>query len=81
MTAVPRCDCCDLPLSLCGKAGETRQRSEDQAHRRYLIKNGWFPSNYSGKCDRCETPFVPGTLIHANGLKTYLAICCAPEVP
>lgn len=24
----PRCDCCDLPVSMCGKAVEQRQRAE-----------------------------------------------------
>ena len=77
----PRCECCDLPESSCGKVAESRQRTEDQAHRRYLIRIGWFASNYPGKCDRCETQFGPGTLIHANGMKTYLAQCCAPDRP
>jgi hypothetical protein len=77
----PRCTCCELPVSSCGKAAESRQRQQDQAHQRYLIKNGWFRSQYPGACDRCQEPFRPGTLIHANGLKSYLAICCAPEMP
>jgi hypothetical protein len=76
-----RCECCDLPISSCGKAAEARQRADARAQRRYLIRLGWFESLYPGVCDRCDVPFRPGTLIKANGLKTYLAECCAPERP
>lgn len=52
-----------------------------QRHERYLIGVRWFRSLYSGQCSHCETYFKSGTLICPDGMNTYVAYCCAPDLP
>jgi len=79
----PLCECCDLPVSSCGKAAEDRQRAQDRRHRTWLVGQGWFASSYPGSCDNCGTPFKAGKLIHANGRggMRWRSECCAPDMP
>lgn len=81
MSRVVRCECCDLPVYSCGKSAEDGQRKLDAATRRWLINHGWFTAQWPGVCGRCCKPFYSQTLIHPDGLATYIAECCAPETP
>ena len=79
------CECCDLPLSSCGKAVEAKQLTELKKWRRWLIRHGWFTSNFPGQCNRCEVWFRAGTVIRSDGFSAkggiYVAECCAPPMP
>lgn len=55
--------------------------TEYKAWRRELVKRSWFPAQYAGACARCGETFGSGTLIHPDGLSTWLAECCAPPMP
>lgn len=81
----PRCECCDLPEPSCGKAAEAEELSELREWRRYLIRNGWFTSNFPGVCDRCGVTFRGGVVIRSDGFSgrsgRYVAECCAPPLP
>lgn len=77
-----RCECCDLPVTSCGKAAEGRQRAEARAERERLARLGAFVAVWPGHCVRCGEPFQAGDLILSSGLPIptgfgYLAGCCA----
>lgn len=74
----PRCECCDLPVSSCGKAAEHRQRVALARWRSQLRERGWFESAWPGVCP-CGEPFKEKALIsrdQASG--RWIAECCAP---
>lgn len=75
MTAEPRCECCDLPVSSCGKAAGTRARAEHLQEQRRLRALGFMPAAYPGVCSACGEPFRPGTLIRADRPSGWR--CCA----
>lgn len=86
-TREARCDCCDLPVSSCGKAAEDAQRLQLEMWRRYLCKIGWFRSQFGGACHKCGTDFPAGACIRSDGHarhgahSKYLGECCAPALP
>jgi hypothetical protein len=62
-----RCECCDLPVSSCGKAAEQRQRAEHQAERaRISALPGVFMALYAGTCGGCGERYDPRTLIRST---------------
>lgn len=84
MPAETRCDCCDLPVASCGKAAEQAQRVHERAHRRWLVREGWFSAQYPVKCCGCGTWHQPGILIRRENfgvIADYRAYCCAPDMP
>lgn len=85
MAVVEWCECCDLPIESCGRAAEAKQRAELQEWRRWLVRHGWFRSNYPRVCHRCETGFKAGSVIRSDGFTSrggvYVGECCAPEMP
>lgn len=68
MTA--RCECCDLPVYSCGKAGERKQHAEARAEVQRLTALGFFPAEHPGRCGHCGEWFKPG----------WVAACCAERV-
>lgn len=75
----PRCECCDLLVSACGKAKEREQKGDVLLARgRVLTYPGWFIAEYPGFCARCGEMFLAGMAIrraheYGNG---YRAECC-----
>lgn len=76
---VTRCDCCDLPSSMCGKAAETRQRAERRRERAALLaRPDWMAAQYAGSCNTCGERFEPGTPITLDRRSlTWKAECCS----
>ncbi len=84
MTAETRCDCCDLPVTSCGRAVEQRQRTEAADRRRALIATRrYFPSQYRGGCAGCSEWYAAGALITphlVDGERRWFAECCADRI-
>lgn len=78
-----RCDCCDLPVESCGKAAEARLRAEAARDRDRLLRAGWAPAVYPGRCAVCQQGFPTGMLIRQakpkDGRYHWTAECCAEE--
>lgn len=70
-----RCECCDLPVSSCGKAVEVAQRQQRIAERARLLAAGWFVARYAGECGGCGDWFEAGTLIRRDG-EGWRSECC-----
>lgn len=75
-----RCSCCDLPVSMCGKAAE--QAAAD-AHRarvaRALAEPGVTPAKFPGRCPTCRSGIAVGDPVYRteDGWTGYL--CCPRE--
>jgi hypothetical protein len=78
-----RCDCCDLPITSCGRAAELRQRAAATAEgRRLLALPGAIPARYAGLCGSCDEPFAEGdpiTRYHQGRFGTWRSLTCCPE--
>lgn len=74
-----RCDCCDLPVSSCGRAVEQRQRDEERARReRALDEDGTIEAVYPGVCPTCGTYFLPGEPLRRHNRAWFPVLCCQP---
>lgn len=72
----PRCDCCELPVSMCGKAAEQRLRAAETAKRKALLAlPGVIGARYSGTCGGCGEHFAEGAPIKRRD-RTWVADCC-----
>jgi hypothetical protein len=71
-----RCECCDLPVSSCGKAAEAVQRQQLMAERALLLAAGWFPARWAGECAGCGYWFKMGALIRRDG-EDWRSECCS----
>ena len=68
MTRVKRCDCCDLPESMCGKAAEQAQRAEEAAELAAVrAQPGVIESRWTTRCPACNGRIHPGQLIRFTG--------------
>lgn len=74
--AEERCECCDLPVTSCGKAAEQRLRDDAAQLRRRLERNGWQAAAWPGTCLLCGDPFAAGAMI-VRGRDGYRAECCS----
>lgn len=75
--AEERCDCCDLPTYLCGKAAETRQRQEEHAVRqRELMEPGVTAAKWPVRCAGCNTNYPAGTPIRRTEDGWTVVSCC-----
>lgn len=78
----PRCDCCWLPISSCGKAAEQRETLRTRQLHAYLRRcRDWLDSCFDGVCAECGEPFKAGTPI-TRSLRMgqgWRAACCATE--
>lgn len=74
-----RCECCDLPMSSCGKAAEALARRQVMIDRQAQVARGAFPAAYAGKCCACEEGYGATSLIRRTGRNSggYLGPCCA----
>ncbi len=73
-----RCDCCDLPVTSCGKTAEQRQRAEQADKRVRLRAQGWMEAQLPGRCEVCNEPFDAGSLITYLGVEFgWRAECCS----
>lgn len=82
MTAMTRCECCDLPAESCGKDLERRQIAEQRTLRAHLLTQPrWSLSAYPGQCSDCGEHFRAATPITRNPTDDgWRAACCAlPE--
>ena len=65
MPAEARCECCDLPVAMCGRAAERRQAAEEANARSLLLaQRGWIAAAYPGTCAGCGTRYEVGSPIH-----------------
>ena len=72
----PRCDCCDLPVSMCGKAAEQRQRAAEAARVEELLAlPGVIAARYSGRCGGCGSGFTEGAPIKRKD-GSWVGDCC-----
>lgn len=39
----------------------------------------WFTARYGGRCSYCDTEFIPGDQIRADGHHGYLGECCGED--
>lgn len=86
-----RCECCDLPVSMCGKAAEKRQQAEARAeYARLLALPGTTIARHDGFCGKCGEHFDEGApiqavsapghrspIVRSNGRWRSL-VCCPP---
>lgn len=57
----PRCTCCDLPQSTCGRAAEARIAAADRAERdRLLTQPGVRPAKFRTTCPTCHETIDAG---------------------
>lgn len=71
-----RCDCCDLPVSMCGKAKEVQLRQEAAARRRALLAlPGVIAARYAGTCGQCGERHPEGVPLKRKG-DVWVADCC-----
>jgi len=77
---MPRCECCELLESSCGKAKQAQLDKELKDYRTKLRQRGWFVAQWPGVCDRCGEDFDAGTMIQAirYGQGRYVGECCGP---
>lgn len=79
--AEERCDCCDLPVSSCGKAVEQKVAAERRAEiARVLMEPGVVAARHSGTCVTCASRYPEGEPIKHTEDGWSGALCC-PEVP
>jgi hypothetical protein len=83
MPTITRCECCDLPLSMCGKAAEQRLEREQRERLTKLLRGApWFAASFPGRCGECGEPFSAGYPVRASsklgayGRPCYVAACC-----
>jgi hypothetical protein len=78
VTVDARCECCDLPVSSCGKAAEDKQRAADNAERAELYTRGFIPARYPGVCSRCGERFAQDDPIRGTyGTGSWIGgLCC-----
>ncbi len=79
------CNCCDLPMELCGRAAAARQEAEDKNQRTMMINAGWFAAKFPGNCRECGEGFASGDLIkggpgYGHRCRKYYAECCYDKV-
>lgn len=79
-TAEPRCECCDLFISACGKRKQAQQAAELREFRSRLRQVGWFVAKWPGRCVQCGNEFDAGDMIKTEryGQSRYISECCAP---
>lgn len=78
MPSETRCDCCDLPTAMCGKASEQRIWREERARLNQLLRTPpWFAAIYTGVCGSCNERFPVGYPIRAILGKGYIGACCS----
>jgi hypothetical protein len=79
VAAEKRCECCDLPEGMCGKAVERRQRAEAARIRQVIEQHpATFPAQYDGACAACDEPFKVGDSI-MRGRGGWISAGCVAE--
>lgn len=82
----PRCECCDLLISACGKQAAHRSELEAKKRSAELLNRGWFKAKFPGQCRECGEGFEAGDLIkgsaegYGHRCRRYFAECCAEVV-
>lgn len=78
MPAEPRCDCCDLPLSGCGKAVEQRQRAAAKAEK--PPHGAETTARFDGRCPYCNRRIAVGGKIRYDEEYGWVCVECADDL-
>lgn len=73
-----RCGCCDLPVSMCGKAVEQRQRAE--AAKQRTPHGAETTARYEGRCPMCNRRIAVGVALRYDEEYGWCCIECADDL-
>ena len=76
--AEARCECCDLPVAMCGRAAESRLAALARAERaRLLALPGVWAAEFPGVCPACRERIEPtDPICRGPEPRTYVHAAC-----